>query len=211
MDTFDSLFNGFWPRLPDRYISVYIEPLATLDPNGGSLRAGVEWAWNRRWSIYSGGGLYFDQGYMARVGLKRSFRGNGPDRYSIALDLMHNWHTRTEEDYYPKYDSSIHDETEDYSRPVHYPVEKDVSTVSLLFCWDKSFWRYFTLSLYSGVGVKFRKAVVGISQDIQDSLYHYTYGGGYIVPLEDSRGNGVMPELMAGFTVGWLFAKRERD
>lgn len=202
-----SLLRG-QDTLPSRFVSVYVEPGAILDPNGGSARAGVEWAWNKRWAVYGSSGLYFNEGYMVRAGIKRSIKGIGPDRYSIALDLMHNWHMRTAADSYAKYDSTVRDDVEDKSRPVTYPVEKDVSTISLLFVCDERVWRHFTFSLYAGVGIKFRRSVVGIPEATQDSLYHFNYGGGYIAPLEDSRGKGVMPEAMCGVTFGWLFARR---
>jgi hypothetical protein len=207
----DSLFNGAWPGLPDRYVTVYLEPLALLDPAGGSLRGGVEWAWNPCWSVYGGAGLYLDQGYMVRVGVKRYLPADPgeKDRFALGLDAMHAWHICEAKDVYAVYDSSVKDE-EPSSRPLDYWVEKDVTTLDLILSYEKSFWNYCTLSMYVGIGGRYRRGVVGITPALQDSAYHYNYGGGYFAPFEDNPGTFLQREFMAGMTVGILLTKRRQ-
>jgi hypothetical protein len=56
-------------RIPSHpYTIVYTELLPFLDgSNGTSARLGIEHAWNKNFSAYAAGGIYFEQGYMARA------------------------------------------------------------------------------------------------------------------------------------------------
>lgn len=97
------------------YTVVYSEPLALLDGfNGMSGRLGVEHAWNKKLAVYGTGGVYFEQGYMFRVGIKRFFHMNDDNaRYYWGIDYMHNWHIHTVHDHYSTDESKLFSFTEE--------------------------------------------------------------------------------------------------
>jgi hypothetical protein len=91
----------------DRYLMLYIEPLALLDGiDGQSFRAGMEYPLNRKWSVYATGGDYFLEGYILRAGIKKYFRHAGSARYSLSGEFINSWHLNRVTDYYTKDDNN---------------------------------------------------------------------------------------------------------
>jgi hypothetical protein len=197
-------------RIPSHaYTIVYNEPLALLDGfNGLSARFGVEHAWNSIWSLYGTGGVYFEQGYVARVGIKRFCGQDENHRYSLGIEYMHNWHIHTEHDYYRKPDP-----TEDYapddSRPLSFTEEKNNHVIDLTVNVDE-FWRHhWVFQFYGGVGVKFKNAIIGVPDSTLEQLYHFHES--MIEGVSATSGNYVLPDFRFGIRIGRVFYARKRD
>jgi len=190
------------------YTVVFIEPMAILDGvNGTSARLGVEHAWNKKWAVYGTGGIYFEQGYMFRAGIKRFFKAEDNVRYYWGIDYMHNWHIHTEQDYYRKPDAREGYAPDD-SRPFSFTEEKNIHVLDLTFGMDQ-FWRHrWVAQLYVEAGIKWRGAVISAPDSTLDELYHYHES--MLENISAVRGNRFVPDVRFGVRFGRVFAARRR-
>jgi hypothetical protein len=191
------------------YTIVFSESLALLDVwNGMSARLGVEHAWNNKFSVYGTGGVYFERGYMFRVGAKKFISKRDNNRYYLGIDYMHNWHIHTEQDYYRKPDVREGYAPDD-SRPFSFTEEKNMHVLDLTFGIDQ-FWRYgWAFQFYAGAGVKWRKALISAPDSTLDQLYHYHES--MIENVSAQPGNGLLLDVRWGIRIGRVFAARRRQ
>ena len=191
------------------YTIVFSESLALLDGwNGTSVRLGVEHTWGNKLSLYGTGGIYLEQGYMFRVGLKRFIKKEDNYRRYWGIDYMHNWHIHTENDYYRKPDAREGYAPDD-SRPFAFTEEKDMHILDLTFGMDQ-FWRHgWAFQFYAGAGVKWRRSINSAPDSTLDKLYHYHES--MIEGVSATPGNSLVPDVRAGIRIGRVFAVRHRE
>jgi hypothetical protein len=189
---------------PDRYLTIYWEPLSVIDLAGSSIRLGAEYAWNRRWAAYTTVGDYVWEGYVVRSGLQYTVAEGTGDKAWFGLEAMHQWHTRVFKDYY----ENAAGDGPDKSKPsVTYGILKENTMFSVLFGTESTFWKVLTIRGYFGVGVKFRRGVAFIRQSLQDSLTEAHEGQPFDINYDS--GTNVWPNILAGFTVGYLLPLRK--
>ena len=203
----DTTLSNYIPS--HAYTIVYNESLAILDGwNGTSVRFGAEHAWTRDWAIYGTGGVYLEQGYVGRIGIKRFCAQKDNVRYSVGMEYMHNWHIHTVHDYYRKPDPK-EGYAEDESRPLSFTEEKNIHVIDLTVGMDE-FWRHhWLIQFYAGVGIKFRKAVTSVPDSTLEQLYHYHES--MIEGVSATPGNSLLPDIRWGIRIGRVFYARRRN
>jgi hypothetical protein len=193
----------------DRYLMLYIEPLALLDGvDGQSFRAGMEYPLNRKWSVYATGGDYFLEGYILRAGIKKYFRHAGSARYSLSGEFINSWHLNRVTDYYTKDDNNGQGGIPDYSRPVSYLVEKKINAFTVILACDRIWGRRWVFEYYAGLGVKFKEAGISIPTSIENQLYNFN--NSFIDGISYVPGQYVEPDIRLGIKLGWMFPMKTR-